>query len=248
MVKSALLVGDKVDVHFENSPFYRTYVEDSEEDGAVLRVSAPMEKERIVPIPTDQQVNLYFYRENGKFSILARVIEFRKYQSGTSVMLEVLSEPRKEQRREFYRLPVTLNAEARYLPDELVRAMPNALSRLYDVGDYDDAVLALFAAAQYEPNVSVRDISISGLSVRGQRRYKPGDLLAMKVYLRWPRGTNMPLLAAAEVRRVQLHTETRRYFAGLEFFGAFSQRDLITKYIYEQQRLRIQQKRLVEGH
>jgi c-di-GMP-binding flagellar brake protein YcgR len=190
---------------------------------------------------------LYFYRENGKFSITTRVAEFRKYQSGVSVMLEVLTEPRKEQRREFYRLPVLLTAEARYLPNELMRSMPNALARLYDINDYDGAVLAMFAAAQYEPNVSVRDISISGLSIRCARRYKPLDRIAMKIYLRWPRGTNMPLLAVTEVRRVQFHADTKKYFVGLEFFGAFSQRELITKYIYEQQRMRIQQKRLVEG-
>jgi c-di-GMP-binding flagellar brake protein YcgR len=248
MAKSALLIGDKVDIHFENSPFYRTYVEDVESDGAILRVSAPMEKERIVPIPSSQEVTLYFYRENGKFNITTRVKEFRKYQSGVSVMLEVLSEPRKEQQREFYRLPVMLTAEARYLPDELMRSMPNALAKLYDINDYDDAVLAMFSASQYEPNVSVRDISISGLSIRCSRRYKPGDHVAVKIYLRWPRGTNMPLLAVTEVRRVQFHADTKKYFVGLEFFGAFSQRELITKYIYEQQRLRIQQKRLVEGN
>ncbi|MDR1064945.1 MAG: flagellar brake protein [Oscillospiraceae bacterium] len=247
MVKSVLLVGDKVDIHFDNSPYYRTYIEDVEEDGAILRVSAPMEKERVVPIPANQELTLYFYRENGKFSIQARVMEFRKYSTGTSVMLEVMTESRKDQRREFYRLPSMLTVEARYLPDELIRAMPNALAMLYDVGNYDDAVLALFAAAQYEPNVTARDLSISGLSVRSSKRYKQGDRLALKIYLRWPHGTNVPLLAAAEVKRVQLHSETRKYFVGLEFLGAFSQRELITKYIYEQQRLRIQKQRLIEG-
>ncbi|MDR0446858.1 MAG: flagellar brake protein [Oscillospiraceae bacterium] len=247
MAQNVLHIGDKVDIIFGKSPDYRTYIEDMEEDGALLRVSAPMEKERIVPIPSQQEVMLYFFRENGKFCITTRVREFRRYATGTSVMLEVLSEPRKEQRREFYRLAVSLTVEARYLPDDMLRSMPDALTRLYDVSAYDKAVLEMFSAAQYEQPSTTRDISISGLSLRTTRKYMPGDRVALKVYLRWPHGTNMPLIAIAEVRRVQLHTETRKYFVGLEFFGAFSQRDLITKYIYEQQRRRIQQKRLVEG-
>ncbi|MDR0904972.1 MAG: flagellar brake protein [Oscillospiraceae bacterium] len=249
MVKSALIVGDKVDLHFQSSSFYRSFVENTDADGAILYVSAPMRDGQPVPMAQGREMDVYFYRENGKFSVLTQVIEMRKNKKTgqLTVLLEVMSDTRKEQRREFYRLSAALDIEARYLPHELIKTMPVAFDRLQNPSDYDSAVLEFFNAAQSEQNILSRDISIAGLSLRTSKRYNPGDLIAMKIHIRWPRGANKPILAVGDVRRVQFHPDSKKFFTGVAFYGAFSQRELITKYVYEQQKIRIQQKRLVEG-
>jgi c-di-GMP-binding flagellar brake protein YcgR len=249
MVKSALIVGDKVDLHFQNSPFYRSFVENTDADGAILYVSAPMRDGQPVPMTQGREMDVFFYRENGKYSVLTQVLEMRKNKrtGQLTVLLEVMSDTRKEQRREFYRLSAALDIEVRYLPNELVKTMPVTFDRLQNPSEYEGAVLEFFNAAQPEQNILSRDISIAGLSLRTNKRYKMLDLMALKIHIRWPRGVDKPILALGEVRRVQYHPDSKKFFTGVAFYGAFSQRELITKYVYEQQKIRIQQKRLVEG-
>jgi c-di-GMP-binding flagellar brake protein YcgR len=235
MFKSELAVCDKIDLKIGNSQFYKTFIEGVESSGSILRIAVPSGIKQPIPFSKNQQLLLYYYRSNGKYSVYVRVINFRKYPSGISAMLEVVSDTHKEQRRAYYRLPASLDVEVRHLSVEMMKTMPDAMNKLLLVHNYDRTAAALFDVANREPLVSTRDISASGLLLRARKHYNPGDMLAMKIHLRWPHAWTTPILSVAEIRRTQYHPESKRYFMGLEFFGAFSQRDLIKDFIHNKE-------------
>jgi c-di-GMP-binding flagellar brake protein YcgR len=198
---------------------------------------------------TRQELFAYFYRDNGKFTMDARVVGFHTRENLRLVELESLSDLKKEQRREFYRLPVSLSAEALSLPISIhaeTRALPHTLPQLNSAISYEDAVEQLTKVGTPEEGVVAKDISSSGLSLRTKSSHEMGDRMVVKVSLGWPSEKSPPISAVVEVRRVEFDSSTGVYALGVEFIGAFAKRDLITKYIFEQQKKRIKLQKLVE--
>jgi c-di-GMP-binding flagellar brake protein YcgR len=223
-------------------------VEEITADGHFI-VLVPAHKGVPIVLRDGQELAMCVYRDNGRFAMDVRVVSFRKSENVQLVELEPLSALRREQRREFYRLPVSLRAEALTLPVSVyteMRSLPETLPQLDKVISYEDAVKALEKVGVAEDSVSARDISISGLSIRTKNAHELGDQMVVKVHLGWPTEKTPPISAVVEVRRVEYDSVSGTYAIGVEFVGAFAKRDLITKYIFEQQKRRIKQQKLVE--
>ncbi|MDR3278762.1 MAG: flagellar brake protein [Oscillospiraceae bacterium] len=246
-----IVVGDKADLYFENiknSPYYKTQVQEITEDGH-FAVFVPAHKGVPIVLRDGQELAMCVYRDNGRFTVDVRVARFLRSEKIQLVELEPRSALKKEQRREYYRLPVSLRAEALSLPISVyteVRSLPETLPKLSRAISYEDAVKALEKVGVAEDGVSARDISISGLSIRTKTAHELGDQMVVKVHLGWPNEKSPPISAVVEVRRVEYDSANGVFAIGVEFVGAFAMRDLITKYIFEQQKRRIKQQKLVE--
>jgi len=127
-----IVVGDKSDLHFENgkdSPYYKTQVAELAGDGR-FAVFLPSHKGLPIKLRAGQELTMCIYRDNGRFAMNVRVASLRKSKNVQLVELEPLSALTKEQRREFYRLPVSLRAEALTLPVSVyteMRSLPETL-------------------------------------------------------------------------------------------------------------------------
>ncbi|MDR1588979.1 MAG: flagellar brake protein [Oscillospiraceae bacterium] len=246
--KYDIMPGDRVDIQFKNSPEYRALVEDARDGGDIV-VTSPTYRGAPVVFHKGQLIQLSFYRDNGKYSVDVRVVGFRTSNEVRLMRLQCVSDVTKVQRRGYYRLPVVLRTEVRRLPISLpteLHRLPEVLPLLDDVMSYEEAVDALEEYAVDEENSTTRDISISGISVKSKTQFVVGDKLVIKVHLGWPNAKEPPISAVVEVRRVEYDPATGTYNVGLEFSGAFAKRDLITKYIYEQQQRRIKQEKLIK--
>jgi c-di-GMP-binding flagellar brake protein YcgR len=246
--KHDIVPGDRVDLQYRNSPEYRALVEETGRGGAIV-VTSPTYKGVPVVFHRDQVLRLSFYRDNGKYSMEVKVRGFRTSGEIRLVALECISDVTKVQRRGYYRLPVVLRTEVRRLPVALpteLHRLPEVLPMLDDVMSYEEAVDALEEYAVDEENSTTRDISISGISVKSKSKFVIGDKMVIKVHLGWPNAKEPPISAVVEVRRVEYDPATGSYNVGLEFAGAFAKRDIITKYIYEQQQKRIKQEKLIK--
>lgn len=82
---------------------YRTKVFDvlSEDQ---LEIMMPIEKGKVILLAVDGQFDLCFYTEKGLYQCFARVLDRYKSNNIYIVVVELTSNLRKRQRREYYRL------------------------------------------------------------------------------------------------------------------------------------------------
>ena len=138
---------------------YRTKVFDvlSEDQ---LEIMMPIEKGKVVLLPVDGEFDLCFYAEKGLYQCYARVLDRYKSNNVYIVVMELTSNLRKHQRREFYRFGCALGMDSRLLEKEEIAAVEQG--RLY-----------LMPGLSMKQSVVV-DISGGGLRFIAGHRYEEG--------------------------------------------------------------------------
>ena len=90
-----------------------------------LEILMPMEKSKLILLPVNAEYDLYFYTEAGLYQCFVKVIDRYKQNNQFILCLELTSNLRKFQRREYYRLGCALEMNARPLEKEEIKAMQN---------------------------------------------------------------------------------------------------------------------------
>ena len=80
-----------------------------------LELLMPMEKTKLILLPIDAEYNVVVYTEGGLFQCFARVIDRYKADGMFFLAIELTSNLRKYQRREYYRFSCALEMCARNL-------------------------------------------------------------------------------------------------------------------------------------
>lgn len=83
-----------------------------------LEITMPMEKTKIILLPVDAEFNICFYTDKGLYQCFVRIIDRYKSNNVYILVLELTSNLRKYQRREFYRFSCALEMESRELMEE----------------------------------------------------------------------------------------------------------------------------------
>ncbi|MBP3475550.1 MAG: flagellar brake protein [Lachnospiraceae bacterium] len=83
-----------------------------------IEISMPMEKSKLILLPIDGEYDLYFYSDNGLYQCYARVVDRYKNNSMYILVLDLISNLRKYQRREYYRFSCALEMNSRQLQEE----------------------------------------------------------------------------------------------------------------------------------
>lgn len=83
-----------------------------------LEIAMPMEKTKLILLPLDGEYDLYFYSANGLYQCYARVVDRYKNNSMYVLVLDLISNLRKHQRREYYRFSCALEMNSRQLQEE----------------------------------------------------------------------------------------------------------------------------------
>lgn len=127
MLSKYVIPGNKVEIQSvervkytdeaEKRKVYQTTVADvvSEER---LELNMPMEKSKLILLPVDAEFDLYFYTPTGLYQCFARVVDRYKDDGKFILLLELTSNLRRFQRREYYRLSCALEMDARVLEKE----------------------------------------------------------------------------------------------------------------------------------
>lgn len=119
---NSVLEGEAETVENGEQKVYRTKVFDvlSEDQ---LELMMPLEKGRVILLPVDGEFDLYFYAESGLYQCYARVLDRYKSNNVYIVVMELTSNPRKHQRREFFRFGCALSMSSRSLEKEEIAAV-----------------------------------------------------------------------------------------------------------------------------
>jgi c-di-GMP-binding flagellar brake protein YcgR len=147
---------------------YRTQITDVISDDR-LEIAMPMEKGRLILLPIDKEFDLYFYTERGLYQCFGRVINRFKRGNLYLVVVELTSNLRKHQRREFYRFSCSLELDTRNLTVEEVRELGKE--------QFD------FVSGLPLKKGVIADISGGGLRFLASEKYDAGSMIMCKWHL-----------------------------------------------------------------
>lgn len=179
MLSDYILPGNRVEIQAvervkpagnnENRKVYVSQVRDILSDDEI-ELLMPMEKSKLILLPVSMEFDLYFYTANGLYQCFATVIDRYKDDNQYVLLLELNSNLRKFQRREYYRLSCALEMSSRPLEKEEKEALDK------------NADLYLTPGLPLKRSVVV-DISGGGIRFISSYKYEPDALLYTKYNL-----------------------------------------------------------------
>lgn len=95
-----------------------------------IEISMPMEKSKLILLPIDGEYDLSFYGDNGIYQCYARVVDRYKNNNMYVLVLDLISNLRKFQRREYYRFSCALEMNSRQLEEEEISFADKGVDKL----------------------------------------------------------------------------------------------------------------------
>ena len=129
-----------------------------------LEIFMPMEKQKLILLPVDSEYDMFIYTKTGLLQCFARIVDRYKSNNVYILSLELISNLRKYQRREFYRFACALELSARTLEAEEVQAIE------------ENKPCLLQTDLPLRRSVIV-DISGGGLRFMSVQKYEPGSFI-----------------------------------------------------------------------
>ena len=135
-----------------------------------LEIVMPMEQTKLILLPVDSEYDMVFYGASGLYQCFARIVDRYKSNNVYILVVELTSNLRRYQRREYYRFSCALEMCARNLVEEEVQAIENKVPYTLQPG------LPLKRSV-------IEDISGGGLRFMSNQRYEPESLLYCSYHL-----------------------------------------------------------------
>lgn len=184
----------------------------------------PMEQTKLILLPVDSEYNLCFVaNDNQLYQCCARIIDRYKSNNVYIIAMEMTSNLRKFQRREYYRFSCVLDMDSRNLVEE-------ELSAIEAKRDY------LLPGLPLRHSVIV-DISGGGIRFISKAKYNTGSLVYCRFNLlqggEWYEYNVIgEILSAKELNNKDHEVEHRLQFVNLDN----DDRETIIRYIFEEER------------
>ncbi len=135
-----------------------------------LEIAMPMEQMKLVLLPIDAEYNLFVYSASGVYQCFAQIKDRYKSNNIYLVVVELTTNMRKFQRREYYRFSCALEMGARPLEDDELDAVEEKrIGPVYDGKDLKKSIIV--------------DISGGGLRFLSAQKYEPGSLVLCSYHL-----------------------------------------------------------------
>ncbi len=129
-----------------------------------MEIVMPMEKTKLILLPVDVEYDLTIYAQHGLFQCFARVIDRYKSNNVYILVVELTTNLRKHQRREYYRYSCALDMTSRELEENEIKAIELKEPFLLTPG------------LPIKRSVIV-DISGGGLRFVSEQKYEPDSLI-----------------------------------------------------------------------
>ena len=128
-----------------------------------MEIVMPMEGTKIVLLPVDAVFDMYLTTHNGLYQCFMRVIDRYKSNNVYLLVVELTSNLRKYQRREYYRFSCALEMKSRELSRDEIRVV--------------DTVEEFITPGLPLKQSVIVDISGGGLRFLSNHQYEPGSLI-----------------------------------------------------------------------
>lgn len=201
---------------------YQSQVIDILSDDRV-EIAMPMEKSKLILLPVDGEYDLYFYSDSGLYQCYARVVDRYKNNSLYVLVLDLISNLRKHQRREYYRFSCALEMNSRQLREEELSMTENKEDILMPQLPLKSSVIV--------------DISGGGLRFVANYAYEPQSLILCKYNLLIG-GENKEYSLVGKVLNVrELDNRKGAFEHRVQYINMdATEREEIIKYIFDEER------------
>ena len=135
-----------------------------------LEITMPMEKTKLILLPVDGEYDMIFYTDTGLYQCFARIVDRYKSNNVYILRVELTSNLRKYQRREYYRFSCALEMCSRNLEEEEQQAVEEKKPYILQPG------LPLKKSM-------IVDISGGGIRFLSTQKYESGSLLYCNYHL-----------------------------------------------------------------
>lgn len=189
-----------------------------------IEIAMPQEKTKLILLPIDGEYDLYFYSESGLYQCYARVVDRYKNKGMYVLVLDLISNLRKHQRREYYRYSCALEMNSRQIQEEEELNLADK--------DRDDLMPELPLKRSI-----VADISGGGLRFVADYAYEVGSTILCKYRLQIGKqmkeySIKSKVLAVKELENRKGAFEHRVQYIDMDS----GDREEIIKYIFDQER------------
>lgn len=216
----------------EGRKSYQSQVIDVISDDRV-EIAMPMEKTKLILLPVDAEFDLYFYTDGGLYQCYARVVDRYKNNSLYVLVVDLISNLRKHQRREYYRFSCALEMNSRQLREEEEAALS---------GNHSNEEV-LTPQLPLKSSVIV-DISGGGLRFVANYAYEPQSLILCKYNL-LIHGESKEYNLVGKVLSVRaLESRKDAYEHRVQYVNMDAvEREEIIKYIFDEERRTLKNQR-----
>lgn len=188
-----------------------------------LEIMMPMEKTKLILLPVDAEFNICFYTEQGLYQCFVQIIDRYKSNNVYILVLELTSNLRKYQRREYYRFSCALEMEARDLLEEEKMAVEQE--------DYH-----LIPGLPLKRSVIV-DISGGGLRFVSTQKYEENSLIYCTYYLMLNGQKKKYELVGKILSVKEIQGKAGTYEHRVQYMNLdVDEREEIIRYIFEEER------------
>lgn len=189
-----------------------------------IEVLMPMEKSRVVTLPVDGEYDLYFFTEMGLYQCYARITDRYKDNNVFVLVMDLTSNLRKYQRREYYRLSCALEMNSRPLRAEEVK--------IAETGQVETRVPDL----PLKDSVIV-DISGGGLRFVADYAYEVDSLIMCKYRLMIDKEEKEYNLVGRVLAVKEVENRSGSYEHRIQYINMdVEEREEIIKYIFDAER------------
>ncbi len=233
MFSKFISVGDKIELQAVSREdedqsglagrVYHSTVHDIQSEDTI-EITMPMEKTKLILLPVDGEYDMVFYGASGLFQCLARITDRYKSNNTYILLMEMTSNLRKYQRREFYRLGCALEMNTRNLEKEEVQTIESRMP------------YTLAKGLPLKQSVIV-DISGGGLRFLSTQRYEPGSLIYCSYHLMSNGEHKKYEVISRVISAIELDNRKGTFEHRVQFYDLDPTiREEIIKYIFEEER------------
>ncbi|MBP9996745.1 MAG: flagellar brake protein [Lachnospiraceae bacterium] len=189
-----------------------------------IEVVMPMEQTKLILLPVDGEYEMFFYTENGLYECVGRIVDRYKSNNVYILLVELETNLRKYQRREYYRYSCALDMDARNLFEEEIDKAEN------------DKGYKLVPGLPLKRSVIV-DISGGGLRFISDYKYEKGSYIYCKYHL-FVKGSAKDYEIVCKILDVrELEQRPGEYEHRVQYMNLdVDEREEIIQFIFEEER------------
>lgn len=189
-----------------------------------LEILMPMEKTKLILLPVDAEYDMAIYSKNGLYQCFVRIIDRYKSDNMYLLVVELTSNLRRNQRREYYRFSCALEMCSRNLETEELENIES--NQMYN----------LVPGLPLKRSVIV-DISGGGLRFISEQKYEEGSLIYCSYHL-LVNGTRKLYELVSKVLEVKPVENRKGVFEHRVQYVNISEgmREQIIRYIFQEER------------
>lgn len=198
-----------------------------------LEIIMPMEQAKLVLLPVDSEYDVVFYGDTGLFQCFVRIVDRYKSDNLHILVVELTSNLRKYQRREFYRFSCALEMCSRNLEEE----------ELQNIEEND--ISSIMPGIPLKRSVIV-DISGGGLRFMSPERYEPDSLIYCCYHLHKNGELKLYEVVGKVLAVRELENKKGTYEHRVQYHNLDNEvREEIIKFIFEEERKSRKKERLL---